>query len=177
MYFFGKPAGERRGNFRWGEENREFREDWEFWEDWENWENCEISPNPSPPPKNPRTLRTPGSLNPPGQKKSASETRKPNLRAMRLPDYFSAGASAGATSAAASAGAASAAASHFSQAQASPSAHLAHSSAFSHCSQFSQHAFSSAAAFFLLQLPQQPTIATAATRTTNEKIFFIALMN
>ena len=48
MYFFGKPAGERRGNFRWG---RKGWEDREFWENWENWENCEISLNPSPPKK------------------------------------------------------------------------------------------------------------------------------
>jgi hypothetical protein len=146
MYFFGKPAGERRGNFR--ERDKVFK----VLKDLKGFKEFLVR------------RRT---------KKSASDTRKPNLRTMRLPDYFSAGASAGATSA----GAASAAASHFSHAQASPSAHLPqHSPAFSHCSHFSQHAFSSAAAFFLLQLPQQPTIATAATRTTNEKIFFIALM-
>ena len=86
-----------------------------------------------------------------------------NFPVWLLCNYFSgagaassAGASAGAS--AASAGAASASA-------------ALHSSHFSHCS---QQAFSSAAAAFFLQLPQQPTIATAATKTTNERIFFIA---
>lgn len=114
------------------------------------------------------------------QKKSASDVRKPNLRKMRCTDYFSAGASAvSAHFSQAQAASPSAAFSHFSQVH-SPSAHFPQHSpshlpqhSFSHFSHCSQQAFSSVAAAFFLQLPQQPTIATAAIRTTNEKIFFI----
>lgn len=48
----------------------------------------------------------------------------------------------------------------------------AHSGAFSHCS---QAALSQQASDFLLLLPAQLTIATAATNTTSERIFFIVL--